>query len=49
MDQTDPGAGSPVWPWGLGFDVLLGAGAVAITIRRLRTPSRRLPRGVRVA
>ncbi len=39
----------PVWPWGLGFDVLLGAGAFAVTVRRLRTPIRRLPRGVRVA
>lgn len=40
---------SPVWPWGLAFDALLGAGAVSITIRRLRTPSRKLARGVRVA
>jgi ABC-type transport system involved in multi-copper enzyme maturation permease subunit len=38
-----------VWPWGLGFDLLVGAGAVAITARRLRTPSRRLGRGIRVA
>jgi ABC-2 type transport system permease protein len=42
-------AGDPVWPYGLAFDVLLGVGAVAITIRRLRTPVRRLPRGVRIA
>jgi ABC-type transport system involved in multi-copper enzyme maturation permease subunit len=46
---SEPKGAGPVWPWGLGFDVLLGAGAVVITIRRLRTPSRRLPRGVRVA
>lgn len=39
----------PVWPWGLAFDALLGLSALSITIRRLRTPSRRLPRGVRVA
>ncbi|NUP53517.1 MAG: ABC transporter permease [Catenulispora sp.] len=39
----------PVWPWGLGFDVLLGVGAVTVTIRRLRTPATRLGRGVRVA
>lgn len=38
----------PVWPYGLGFDVLLGAGAVLVTTRRLRAPSRRLARGVRV-
>lgn len=41
--------GPPVWPWGLGFNVLLGVGAVLVTIRRLRTPTRTLPRGVRVA
>ena len=45
----DPNAAAPVWPWGLGFDVLLAIGATAITIRRLRTPAKRLPRGVRVA
>jgi ABC-type transport system involved in multi-copper enzyme maturation permease subunit len=39
----------PVWPYGLGFSVLLGAGSVLVTIRRLRTPTDRLPRGVRVA
>jgi len=42
-------AQSPVWPWGLAFDALLGVGAVAITIRRLRTPTKKLARGVRVA
>ena len=41
--------GDPVWPWGLGFDVLLGVGSVAITIRRLRAPARRLATGVRIA
>jgi ABC-2 type transport system permease protein len=40
---------SPVWPWGLAFNALLGIGAVAITIRRLRTPSKKLAKGVRVA
>lgn len=39
----------PVWPYGLAFDVLLAAGAVVVTVRRLRTPVRRLPRGVRIA
>ena len=38
-----------VWPWGLGANVLLGAGAVWLTARRLRTPSRVLPKGQRVA
>ncbi|MCU1600209.1 MAG: hypothetical protein JWO22_918 [Frankiales bacterium] len=41
--------GSPVWPWGLGFDVLTGAGALWLTARRLRTPTRDLPVGQRVA
>ena len=39
----------PVWPWGLAFDVLLAAGALLVTQRRLRTPSRSLPKGQRVA
>ncbi|NUS45577.1 MAG: ABC transporter permease [Mycobacteriaceae bacterium] len=38
-----------VWPTGLAVDLILGAGAVLITIRRLRIPSRALPKGVRVA
>ena len=44
--QSDPG---PVWPYGLVFDVLRGVGAVTVTVRRLRTPTHRLPRGVRIA
>ena len=44
--EDDPG---PVWPYGLVFDVLLGAAAVTVTVRRLRTPAHRLPRGVRIA
>ena len=45
----DDGDGSPVWPWGLAFDTLVGAGAVWLTARRLRTPTRDLPLGQRVA
>ena len=41
--------GAAVWPWGLAFDVLVGAGALWITVRRLRTPTRALPMGQRVA
>jgi hypothetical protein len=37
-----------VWPYGLVFDTALGAGALWITIRRLRTPARKLAKGVRV-
>ena len=38
-----------VWPYGLAANLLLGAGFVVITVRRLRAPTRRLPRGTRVA
>lgn len=49
--RKGPGAthGSAVWPWGLGFDVLVGAGALWLTARRLQTPTRTLPMGQRVA
>lgn len=39
----------PVWPTGLAVNVLLGVAALALTARRLRTPTRNLPRGQRVA
>jgi ABC-type transport system involved in multi-copper enzyme maturation permease subunit len=39
----------PIWPWGLGFDVALGVGAVFVTVRRLRMPVHKLGRGVRIA
>jgi len=38
-----------VWPYGLAFDVALGALALFLTARRLRTPTRTLPKGQRVA
>jgi hypothetical protein len=41
--------GGPVWPLGLGIDLALAAGAVWLTTVRLRTPTRRLARGQRVA
>jgi ABC-2 type transport system permease protein len=44
-----PSTEKAVWPYGLAFNLLLGAGALTLTIRRLRTPYARLPRGVRVA
>jgi ABC-type transport system involved in multi-copper enzyme maturation permease subunit len=40
---------SATWPYGLGIDLLLAAGFVVLTVRRLRTPATRLPRGTRVA
>ncbi|WP_275006881.1 ABC transporter permease [Promicromonospora iranensis] len=38
-----------VWPWGLGFDLLLGAGGVVVAVNRLRIPTTELPQGTRVA
>lgn len=44
-----PANGAALWPVGLAVDVLLGAGAMVLACRRLRTPTYRLPRGQRVA
>ncbi|WP_448058757.1 ABC transporter permease [Cellulomonas hominis] len=40
---------SPVWPWGLGANILLGLGGTALAVRRLRVPQRTLAKGTRVA
>lgn len=40
---------APVWPYGLAFLLVAGAGATAVAGRRLRTPIRRLPNGTRIA
>ncbi len=40
---------APVWPAGLAMNVALGGAALALTVRRLRTPTRNLPKGQRVA
>jgi ABC-2 type transport system permease protein len=45
----DPAADLAVWPYGLAFNVLLGAAALAATTARLRTPTRKLPRATRIA
>jgi ABC-type transport system involved in multi-copper enzyme maturation permease subunit len=45
----EPRDSKPVWPYGLGFDLLLGAGAVWVSVRRLQAPARTLAKGVRVA
>ena len=46
--EQDPDR-SPVWPWGIAVNVLLGATGWVVAVRRLRIPQRRLPRGTRVA
>jgi ABC-type transport system involved in multi-copper enzyme maturation permease subunit len=40
---------SVVWPYGLAANLLLGAGGLAVAVRRLAIPQRRLARGTRVA
>lgn len=37
------------WPYGVAVDLLIGAGFLVLTVRRLRAPIDRLPRGSRVA
>lgn len=46
---VEPEQSAPVWPTGLAVNVALGVGALTLTTRRLRTPTRTLPRGQRVA
>ena len=41
--------GSPVWPWGLAFDLLVAAVLLWVAMRRLKTPRLRLANGVRLA
>ncbi|MEX0914012.1 MAG: ABC transporter permease subunit [Demequina sp.] len=40
---------SPVWPFGLGFHLLLAAGAVVLAVRRVTVPYGNLAPGMRVA
>lgn len=48
VEQAEP-TDTPVWPWGLAFNLLLGAGGFAFAVRRLTIPQRTLPKGTRVA
>ena len=48
VEESEPST-APVWPIGLAINVLLGAGAVALTVRRLQIPQGKLARGTRVA
>ena len=49
QEQVERPRPPAVWPTGLAIDVLLGIGALVLTERRLRTPTRTLPKGQRVA
>jgi ABC-type transport system involved in multi-copper enzyme maturation permease subunit len=46
---VEPTSNGPVWPWGLGVNLLLGVGGFVVAVRRLSLPQRALPRGTRVA
>lgn len=48
-ERPDPQPTSPVWFWGLGLYVLMGAGGTLLAIHRVRTPVTTLPRGMRIA
>lgn len=48
VEESGPST-APVWPLGLAINLLLGAGAVVVTVRRLRIPQGKLARGTRVA
>jgi len=47
--QAQRNAVPAVWPYGLAANLVVGAAFTAVAVRRLTTPSRRLPRGTRVA
>ena len=49
FDTGYPEDAAPVWPWGLGANLLLGAGGVVVAVRRLQIPHATLPKGTRVA
>jgi ABC-2 type transport system permease protein len=42
-------AEAPIWPWGLGANLLLGGGMFFVAVRRLRVPYQKLAPGTRVA
>lgn len=48
-DGSEEWPSDPVWPLGLAFNLLLGAGSVVVTVRRLQTPVRGLTKGTRIA
>ena len=40
---------APLWPLGLGLQLLVAAGVLTLSWRALRTPAGKLPKGTRVA
>ncbi len=49
IPPPEPERPPPVWPYGLAIELAIAAGAVYVTINRLRVPVRRLAPGHRVA
>jgi hypothetical protein len=48
-EPVNPPKDQPVWPFGLAFNLALGAGALVAARERLRSPAHSLPPGVRIA
>ena len=48
VEDREPST-APMWPLGLAINLLLGAGAIVLSVRRLRIPQRTMARGTRVA
>lgn len=49
LGEDDAPRSGPVWPFGLGVNLLLGGLGLAAAVLRLRTPVGALPRGTRIA
>lgn len=49
LGEEEDATPGPVWPFGLGLHLLLGATGFVVAVRRLRVPQHTLARGTRVA
>jgi ABC-type transport system involved in multi-copper enzyme maturation permease subunit len=49
VDPVVVTAEKPLWPWGLGFNLLLGAVCFWLAVHRLKVPYKKLATGTRVA
>jgi len=49
VKQRTVDVGAPIWPWGLGINLVIGAVFFWVAVRRLAVPYGVLPKGIRVA
>lgn len=49
VKQRTVNVGAPIWPWGLGVNLAIGAAFFWVAVRRLAVPYGVLPKGIRVA